>query len=92
MVAPVLSTMGIVIVKKNVFCKMTGSTKIICISETKQTFLSKIFVNIELEDIPDDLIFNWDQTGINLVISSLLSMDKRRKRGLKLQHFKINTR
>ena len=90
-----VSTMGKVIVKNNGICKTTGSTKISCTSddfkEEKQTFLSEIVESVELEDIPDDFIFNWDQIGINLVPSSLWTMDKREK-GLKLQHFKMNTR
>ena len=42
---------------------------------------------VELEDIPGDLIFNWDQTGINLVPSCLWTMDKRGKKRIEIAAF-----
>jgi len=78
------------------FTKRRGSTKISNTSgnfkEVKQQFLTDISETIEFEEIPGDLIFNWDQTGINLVPSSVWTMDKRGINGWKLRHFKINAR
>ena len=45
--------------------------------EVKETFLSEIMETKEMNDIPGDLIFNWDQTGINLVPGALWTMDKK---------------
>ena len=45
--------------------------------EVKETFLSEIMETKEMNDIPGDLIFNWDQTGINLVPRALWTMDKK---------------
>ena len=33
----------------------------------KSMFLQEIIDIVEMEEIPCDLIFNWDQTGLNLV-------------------------
>ena len=32
-----------------------------------ETFLEQIRSTVKFEDIPLDLIFNWDQTGLNYV-------------------------
>ena len=43
----------------------------------KQQFLLDIKAIVELEEIPSDLIINWDQTGINYVPVSQWTMDKK---------------
>lgn len=43
----------------------------------KQQFLLDVKAVVELEEIPSDLIINWDQTGINYVPVSQWTMDKR---------------
>ena len=40
----------------------------------KAQFLYEIEVIIELEEVPDDLIINWDHTGINYVPTSNWTM------------------
>ena len=35
-------------------------------------------------DVPEDFIFNWDQTGINLVPGALWTMDKKGKKWIKI--------
>ena len=35
-------------------------------------------------DVPKDLIFNWDQTGINLVSGALWTMDKKGKKQVEI--------
>ena len=52
--------------------------------QAKQNFLSDILESVTMNDIPEDLIFNWDQTGINLVPGSLWTMDKNGKRCIKI--------
>ena len=57
------------------FTKRRGSTKSGMapdnFEKVKETFLSEIIETVEMNDIPGDLIFNWDQTGINGPWSSL---------------------
>ena len=42
----------------------------------KKDFLEDNTTVITMEDIPPDLVFNWDQTGIHLVPASTWTMDK----------------
>jgi len=45
------------------------------------SLLDDIIEAVELGEVPPDLIFNWDQTGILLVLSAQWTMDKKgRKR------------
>ena len=37
------------------------------LEKEKEVFLSQMLDTVGLNDIPPELIFNWDQTGINLV-------------------------
>jgi len=39
--------------------------------EIKRSFLAELLETVGLNDIPSELIFNWDQTGINLVPTAL---------------------
>ena len=42
----------------------------------KQAFLDEVVGVVEMEEIPPELILNWDQTGINLVPASGWTMDQ----------------
>ena len=79
------------LLKRMDFTKKRGSTKVSGmpddIKEAKQKFLSDIVETIEFKEIPGDLIFNWDQTGINLVPSSLWTMDKKGKKRVEIAAF-----
>jgi len=50
------------------------------LEEGKHSFLSVVLDTVVLNDIPPELIFNWDQTGINLVPSPLWTLDKKGKK------------
>ena len=39
-------------------------------------FLADIAAEVLMNDIPDDLIFNWDQTGLQLVPTGEWTMHK----------------
>ena len=41
----------------------------------KQQFLADVVTTVEMEEIPAELILNWDQTGIKIVPSSTWTMD-----------------
>lgn len=45
--------------------------------KSKRSFLAEMLETVEFNDIPPDLIFNWYQTGINLVPTALWTMDKK---------------
>lgn len=51
--------------KRRVSTKSTSPTQ--DLEKAKKTFLAEILETVEFNDIPQELIFNWDQTGINLV-------------------------
>lgn len=46
-------------------------------SELKRSFLDDVADTVQMEDIPAELIMNWDQTGIKLVPSSSWTMERR---------------
>ena len=39
-------------------------------------FLFDIMINVRMDEIPDQLIINWDQTAINYVLSGSWTMEK----------------
>lgn len=41
----------------------------------KQHFLEDIVMTVEIEEIPAEMILNWNQTGIKIVHSSTQTMD-----------------
>ena len=41
----------------------------------KARFLADVVTTVTIEDIPAELILNWDQTGIKIVPSSTWTMD-----------------
>ena len=45
--------------------------------ELKAQFLEEVATTVYVEDIPPELILNWDQTGINLVPSSSWTMEQK---------------
>ena len=42
----------------------------------KEEFLSNVEATVDMEEIPAELVLNWDQTGIRIVPSSMWTMDK----------------
>ena len=45
--------------------------------ELKEQFLAEVVATVEMEEIPSELILNWDQTGIKIVPSSTWTMEQR---------------
>ena len=76
------------LLKRMGFIKWRASTKakvtIENFEEVKAQFLLNIKAVVEFEEIPFDLMINWDQTGINYVPVGSWTMEKG-LRGLKLQ-------
>ena len=42
----------------------------------KEEFLQDVVATVEMEEIPPELILNWDQTGIKIVPSNTWTMDQ----------------
>ena len=76
------------LLKRMNFTKRRASTK--CghsadeLEKEKEAFLSQVLDAVGLNDIPQELIFNWDQTGINLVPTALWTLDKKGKKQIKI--------
>ena len=47
------------------------------VSEIQQQFLKEIKATIQIEDIPKDLVFNWDQTAMKIVARGSWTMEKK---------------
>ena len=52
--------------------------------EKKREFLSDVATTVEMEEIPAELVLNWDQTGIRLVPSSTWTMEKKGERRVEM--------
>ena len=46
-------------------------------AEQKKVFLNDVVATVTMEEIPAELILNWDQTGIKVVPSSTWTMEER---------------
>ena len=70
------------------FTKRRGSTKGGIppddLEDARRTFLTDIVETVALNDIPGELIFNWDQTGINLSPGTKWTMDKKGKKRIEI--------
>ena len=42
----------------------------------KEEFLQDVLTTVEMEEIPSELILNWDQTGIKIVPSNTWTMEE----------------
>ena len=47
------------------------------LEEIKEQFLNDIVAVVEVENIPDELILNWDHTAINIVPGSSWTMNQK---------------
>ena len=52
--------------------------------ECKRSFLNDIVTTIAMEEIPGELVLNWDQTGIKLVPSSTWTMERKGERRVEM--------
>ena len=59
------------------FVKRRGSSTVHNFEELKNQFLTDIEAVVTMEDIPKEMIINWDHTGINTVPTSSWTMDKK---------------
>ena len=45
-------------------------------AKQKKVFLNDVVATVTMEEIPIELILNWDQTGIKVVLSSTCTMEE----------------
>ena len=60
--------------------KMTTAKSWYSISDfgrLKEEYLKEVVTMVEMEEIPPELILNWDQTGIKIVPSNTWTMERR---------------
>ena len=55
------------------------------IVESKRLFPAEVLETVEFNDIPPELMFNWDQTDINLIPTALWTMDKKEKKRIAIE-------
>ena len=53
-------------------------------AKAKNSFLKSITKIVAIEEIPPELVLNWDQTGLNIVPSSFWTMDQRGQKRIEL--------
>ena len=54
--------------------------------ELKDVFLADIVAEVIMIDIPDELIFNWDQTGLSIIPTSEWIMETQGEKVVKISH------
>ena len=69
----VLRRMGFSKRRANSKSKLTPSN----FTEIKELYLTDIYSVVKFEEIPDELVLNWDQTAMKVVPSSAWTMEKR---------------
>ena len=52
--------------------------------QVKKQFLKEVADIVVMEEIPPELVLNWDQTGLNVVPASVWTMDKQGKRRVEM--------
>ena len=57
-------------------CSTAGKTTISEFDEIKEVFLADVAAVAVMRNIPSDLIFNWDQTGLSIIPTGNWSMHK----------------
>ena len=55
------------------------------LDQVKTNFLAEIEATVKMEEIPPEMVFNWDQTGIHLVPTSSWTMRSRVQNVWRLQ-------
>ena len=58
-------------------CSNAGKVPVEMFQELKDVFLVDIVAEVVMNDIPDELIFNWDQTGLSILPTGEWTMEKR---------------
>ena len=54
--------------------------------EIQEVFLADIQAEVVMNDIPHHLIFNWDQTGIQTVLTGQWTMNRAKEKLIPIAH------
>ena len=78
------------LLKRMDFCRRMCTTQVPPerVKELKLEFLHNIVDIVTLEEIPAELIFNWDQTGLNLVPTSNWTLEHKGTKRVAIKGFK----
>ena len=63
-----------------------GKVSVSCFEEIQEMFLADIQAEVVMNDIPHHLIFNWDQTGIQLVPTGQWTMNRAKEKVVPIAH------
>ena len=61
-------------------CSNAGKVSLIRFEEIKEVFVADVTAEVIMNDIPDDLVVNWDQTGLHLVLTGQWTMHRQGER------------
>ena len=67
-------------------CSNAGKISVSHFKELQDEFLADIQVETLVNDIPEDLIFNWDQTGLSLVPTGESTMHQAKASVIPITH------
>ena len=87
--ATLTKSWGKLLLKRMHFTKRRGTTKYrMPVEEFKNiwsAFLQEVIDIVEMENIPSELIFKWDQTGLNLVPAANWTMDRKGSKRIEIK-------
>ena len=55
-------------------------------AKVKKEFLQEVVITVEMENIPPELILNWDQNGIKIVPTKTWTMNRRGSKRVSCQN------
>ena len=67
-------------------CSTSGKISVTRFDELKEIFLADVAAAVLINDIPESLIINWDQTGLSIVPTGGWTMEKEGARTVSIAH------
>ncbi len=67
-------------------CSNAGKVSVAHFEEVRAVFLADIRAEVLMNEIPDALIFNWDQTPLHLVPTGQWTMNKEKEKVIPIAH------
>ena len=67
-------------------CSNAGKVLVEQFHELKEVFLADVTAEVLINDISDELIFNWDQTSLSIIPTGEWTMEKRGEKLVKIGH------
>ena len=57
-------------------CSTSGKIPLVQFEESKEIFLADLTAEVVMNEIPKELILNWDQTGVSIIPTGEWTMEK----------------